>query len=202
MVLVVEGSIKTVCFRTTYVLRTILMNQATDKEWNWARDKDSGLDLERVKELYKYIPETGKLLWNKSGAGRNAGEAAGFKTRAGYRATRIGKLQIRVHRLVWFMMTGKWPVRQIDHINGIKDDNRWCNLREATDFQGQKNRSVHKNNKLGVKGVRMTRHGRYRVSIRTDHKLIYLGVYETLAEAKKVREEATMKYHGEFGRLE
>lgn len=40
-------------------------------------------------------------------------------------------LMLRQHRLVWFLTHGYWP-KEIDHINGVRADNRLSNLREVT----------------------------------------------------------------------
>lgn len=39
---------------------------------------------------------------------------------------------VRAHRYAFFAMTGRWPTGIVDHINGVRDDNRWSNLREVT----------------------------------------------------------------------
>jgi HNH endonuclease len=47
----------------------------------------------------------------------------------GYRVIEIDETEYFAHDLAWLWMTGEFPKGQIEHINGIKDDNRWCNLR-------------------------------------------------------------------------
>ena len=54
-----------------------------------------------------------------------------------------------VHRVIWFYMTGNFPKDQIDHINHIRNDNRWINLREASIQENDKNRSKAINNISG-----------------------------------------------------
>ena len=40
------------------------------------------------------------------------------------------------------MQTGEWPLYEIDHINRIKTDNRWCNLRDVTCTVNLQNKPV------------------------------------------------------------
>jgi hypothetical protein len=54
------------------------------------------------------------------------------------RITVLGK-SYYAHRLAWFYMNGEWP-DQIDHINGIKSDNRIENLRNVTVQQNNQNK--------------------------------------------------------------
>src|SRR5262249_22527605 len=71
-----------------------------------------------------------------------------------------GRFQVRVdgrlyqaHRLVWLLHTGRFPVGEIDHINGDPLDNRISNLREATRAQNTANAKRRRDNSSGYKGV-------------------------------------------------
>ncbi|MCH6546434.1 MAG: HNH endonuclease, partial [Deltaproteobacteria bacterium] len=57
-----------------------------------------------------------------------------------------------VHRTVFYLSHGYLP-EQIDHINGIRSDNRIDNLRGANDCTNAYNRGLQSNNTSGVKGV-------------------------------------------------
>jgi hypothetical protein len=89
-------------------------------------------------------------------------------------------------------MTGEWPKDQIDHINRVKDDDRWENLREATQSQNSYNRAWAERNG-DLRGVR--RHGR---KFRVDVGGSYLRLFNTLEEAKSVRDKAHEKWAGPF----
>lgn len=106
----------------------------------------------------------------------------------------------RAHRLVWEKEVGRRRIPEgfhIDHINGVKDDNRLCNLRLATNQQNSSNREIKPMSNIDLRG------GNYRVKICVNYKTLSLGTYNTLEEAQKVRDCARVEYFGEFnGRKE
>jgi HNH endonuclease len=154
------------------------------------------ITLERLKELLTYNPETGLFTRNIF---TNYINKVGFYDTKGYLRTRIDGENYSVHRLIWFYMTGAWPKDQIDHINGIKDDNKWNNLREATNGQNAINKASF--SKLGIKGVRIDPKYKYKTKyiaqITTNKKVICLGRFDTIEEASNSYNEAAKKYHGE-----
>jgi hypothetical protein len=77
-------------------------------------------------------------------------------------------------------MTGKWPTYQVDHINGIKTDNRWKNLRDVNGFINQQNRlGPKKNNKSGFLGVTyMPARRKWRATIRFNGNGLHLGMFD------------------------
>src|SRR5258707_7365907 len=87
--------------------------------------------LARVRELLAYDPEAGTFTWKvRLSKNTHVGDIAGCITSEGYGIIRINERGYLAHRLAWLITTGKWPP-EIDHKNGIKNDNRWMNLREA-----------------------------------------------------------------------
>jgi hypothetical protein len=97
-------------------------------------------------------------------------------------------------------MTGAEPPQTIDHKEGNRDDNRWEQLRPATQQQQIWNRSIFKNNLSGFRGVNQERGGRYRARIRVGGKRIQLGTFSTPQEASAVYEAAARQLRGEFYR--
>lgn len=83
------------------------------------------------------------------------------------------------HRIVYYLHTGKWPSKQIDHINGDKADNRPENLREVTHRENQ--RSFNKtNSKFSSKyrGVCWAKSkGKWITHIHDGDSQIYLGYF-------------------------
>ncbi len=110
---------------------------------------------ERVKEILSYDPATGLFKWIKTLSNRaQAGNVAGCYRKDGYLVIRFdGKLYLG-HRLAWLLVTGNWPKQEIDHKDGNPSNNKWGNLREATHSENITNQAAHKNNKLGLKGVK------------------------------------------------
>ncbi len=101
----------------------------------------------------KYDPQTGVFTWVGKIENQWAGLQAGMIEKKGYRQIEISGHRCKAHRLAWFLMTGAWPKHQIDHINGVKDDNRWCNLREATNAENKRNAGRRADNTSGYKCV-------------------------------------------------
>ena len=97
-------------------------------------------------------------------------------------------------------MTGEWPSTKIDHRDGDPLNNRWANLRCATDAENSQNRKVMRDNALGIKGVRRHRYGRFAAQITVGKKQLYLGLFDTAEEAHAAYCKASAEFHGEFGR--
>ena len=152
---------------------------------------------EELKAIIQYDPNTGDFTWLVSPA-RNvkAGALAGTYD-DGYKRIGISGKYYRTHRLAWLYVHGKWPENQIDHINGIRDDNRICNLRDVSHGENQQNRkAAQKNSKTGFLGV-MFFNGKYKatVAIPNSKKDKYLGVYGTPEEAHEVYLKAKRELH-------
>jgi len=88
----------------------------------------------------------------------------------------------------------------VDHINKDTLDNRKCNLRICTNSQNQMNRGKAKNNKSGFKGVHWSKESnKWRAQIRLAGKCKHLGLFIDILDAVQAYNEASIKYHGEFG---
>jgi hypothetical protein len=94
------------------------------------------------------------------------------------------------------------PPLQVDHIDGNTLDNRKSNLRICTSAENNWNCGARRRNKSGLKGVTtMGCGGKWRAEIQVSYKRIYLGRFNTPEAAGRAYDEAAMKYHGEFARL-
>lgn len=173
-----------------------------------------------LREFLRYEPETGKLFWRERGIehfretegraasnicsvwnSRYAGREAFKANNSGYKHGRVFNIPIVAHRAIWAIMTGEWPAAEIDHINGIRNDNRWCNLRSATRCQNSYNKALSSRNSSGIKGVHWhTRDKRWNARIRADGKEIHLGSFMTPADAQSAYDKASAELHGEFRR--
>ena len=151
---------------------------------------------ENLKSILHYSPETGLFTRLVNRQCVRAGDIAGYQTEYGYIRIGIDGKNHRAHRLAWLYMTGSWPSEQIDHINGIRSDNRWENLREATHGQNKMN-SLSPLNKCGLKGV--TRNGNnWMAQIRVQKQRIYLGTFASKEDAHAAYCAAADKHFGDF----
>jgi hypothetical protein len=104
----------------------------------------------------------------------------------GYRV--VSPRSFKAHRIVWAMTYGYWPGHQIDHINGVRNDNRLCNLREATVAQNQQNQRASPRNASGYPGVSWhKRIGKWEAHITVDGRRHHLGLFDTAREAYAAR---------------
>jgi hypothetical protein len=98
-------------------------------------------------------------------------------------------------------MTGRWPVNEIDHINLVADDNRFCNLREATRSQNMSNMPKRSINTSGFKGAFWNKKNEKWISqIALNNKSIYLGCFDTAQEAHAAYCKAAVELQKEFAR--
>ncbi len=165
----------------------------------------SSATLEEIKARVEYNPKTGVFVWKQTLGGKcrkgyPAGRMGTGKA-AGYMRVTIGGREYKAHRLAWLFMKGEWPTQQIDHINGLPHDNRWANLRLATQSQNKANGKPYKNNTSGFKGVSWNKQAaKWQASLQANKKLIYLGRYVNIADAIDAYNKAAERYFGDYHR--
>lgn len=142
---------------------------------------DGVLTHERIKEVLRYDPDTGLFHWNIRRGRCAAGEIAGTPQSKGYLSIRVDTKRYLSHRLAWFYMTGKWPVDQVDHINGERTDNRFVNLRDVTAQANQQNqRHAQTGNTSNFLGVSFYKaYGKYKAEISRAGVYKFLGYFIT-----------------------
>jgi len=154
-----------------------------------------------LKQALNYDPDTGEFIWKVAKSGRSCGGKAGSLTDRGYVRIALNGKQYKAHRLAWLYMTGEWPNNQIDHIDTIRTNNKWSNLRLANNQENHSNSPMRKNNTSGYKGVSWSkRDAKWFTTIMVNYKSIYLGAYGTAEEAHDAYVKASNKYFGEFAR--
>ena len=120
---------------------------------------------------------------------------------SGYIGVLIGGKRYLAHRIAWALTYKTWPEQQVDHINGIKTDNRIGNLRLATNAQNGKNYGVNKSNTSGIKGVSWCKQTqKWRAMIKVDGRSVCKGRYADKQDALTARHAAEVEHFGEWRR--
>jgi hypothetical protein len=164
--------------------------------------KQNSLTIEQLRAALHYDPGSGVFTRLLRTAKRvRVGNVAGWVDNKGYVRIRLYGRCYRAHRLVWFYMTGEWPKDQIDHKDLDKANNRWTNLREATNSQNMANSRTKASNTTGWKGVHWNRNCRkWHAQTSLNGKNIYLGLFDCPAAAHFAYLIATDKAFGGFAR--
>ncbi len=149
-----------------------------------------------VRAALRYDRATGLLWWRHSGTGRDLTKPAGT-THRGYVRIWFGKMQYQAHVLARVIVKGRWPRKELDHRDTVRNNNRWKNIRLATHGQNQANGKRYKNNKSGFKGV-IFQDGRWRADIQYNKKQRYLGMFDSAEQASAVYIAEAKKHHKEF----
>ena len=164
---------------------------------------------EYLKDAFSYDPETGVFIWKirplhhfKNTKGMNifnsqfAGKIAGSNHTNGYLEVGLSNKGYLLHRLAWVYCHNFLP-KDIDHINGIKTDNRLCNLREANRSENNQNQKVARtDNKLGILGIFFIKsRNRFVAQIGLNNKRIHLGYFKTAEEAHQAYLTEKRKIH-------
>jgi len=180
------------------------------------------ITVETLRELLDHDPATGELTWkvrdpkwfkgrrytaqdqanawNAKKAGKPALTAVNNK---GYKTGGIFRKPYKAHRVIWAMATGAWPESQIDHINGIRDDNRIENLRDVTNQENSRNRKLRNDNTSGHIGVSWDKQeNKWRAFIHVNGKKKHLGFFIDKADAIAARKAAEIEhgFHSNHGR--
>lgn len=138
-------------------------------------------------------------VWNSRYSGKEAFTAVDA---GGYKTGRVMGKTYYAHRIAWLLHTGKMPDGQIDHINGVRTDNRIENLRLATHSQNcrnSKSRSASTSPYLGVSYN--TSRSKWEVRIKVGNRLLFGGMFSDEVAAAKSYDRMAAQYFSEFARL-
>jgi hypothetical protein len=137
-----------------------------------------------LRNFLVYDPATGHFTWKQRVAKCiQIGSIAGNTNKTGYVTIGLCKKVYKAHRLAWLYTYGSWPDGLIDHINGVKSDNRLSNLRVVNETGNSENvRKPNKRNKSGFMGV-IWYQNKWRANITVNKKTKWLGDYATPEEA-------------------
>lgn len=172
------------------------------------------LEIEVVKQLVDYCPQSGLFTWRKRDEkfiqSRDASvkrkicknwnarycEKPAFTTMSarGYFVSTILCQRFYAHQIAWAIFNNEWP-DEIDHINGDRTDNRIENLRNVNHAENMKNLRRQKRNKTGAVGVWYdSARQSYQSYITVDKKRINLGRYKCLDDAIDARKKAEISF--------
>ena len=153
-------------------------------------------EVNKIFSSVSYNQETGIFTHLKTSGKAIKGCLAGSRHKQlGYVHIGICGRKYFAHRLAWFFVYGEFPAGVIDHINGIRDDNRICNLRDVSFADNAQNmRGPTKANKIGVMGA-YKRRNFFEAKILVNGVLHRLGKFKTPEEANAAYVSAKRKLH-------
>lgn len=170
------------------------------------KDYETGLTAEEVRQMFKYKRTTGELIRKLDVPTRGQwcrylkGSVAGSLHADGYVYVGFKKRLYMAHRLIWLIETGQWPRSEIDHHDGVRSNNKWKNLRDASVAQNRQNTLGQRTRQGPYPGVYepAARPGRFNAQIKHKGEVIYLGTFSDPEGAYFARLAAEHALFGEF----
>lgn len=150
------------------------------------------ITCEQVRKLFNYCPDTGLLTYAFTKGRYLKNKQVGTLLTNGYFRTVISGHSFYVHRIAFLHYHNYIPL-EIDHVNGVKTDNRITNLRECLRQGNEGNKKLKSHNTSGFKGVFKCRN-KWQAKIANSH----IGVYDTKIEAALAYDAAAIIYFGNF----
>ena len=183
-----------------------------------AHDPANHVDYHTAAASLDYNPQTGVLVWRErpetmfrnrqawlSANTRFAGKPITHINSTGYIALRLNYRQVLAHRIIFLLDTGmNVPTGyEIDHMNGLRTDNRISNLRCVDRTANSQNSAIRCDNTSGVVGVHwQTKARKWNASIKVNGVHVHLGLFADIETATHARKVAEIKYgfHPNHGR--
>lgn len=170
--------------------------------------KESDLSLDTLTQVtlwsaFNYDPVTGDLVIARETHGKTIGDSATYAGSNGYLHISIQEKQFLAHRIIHLMMTGEWPEEHMDHINHVRTDNSWANLRQVSQKENNQNMPKSSNNSSGVTGISLHKPtGKWRAYISRDSRQVHLGLFDSMSAAVDARNLAIEQegYHINHGK--
>lgn len=161
-------------------------------------------EYSRLRALFDYSEDTGAFTRKISTSNSvRIGDIAGWVRPDGYIGMRFDGRYYQAHRLAWLYVHGVWPEGQIDHINGVRTDNRIANLRDVTHPENGKNQRMAANNTSGANGVHWFKaRGKWRAEITVDGAKQHVGYFSDIEDAISARMAAEQRlgFHENHGK--
>ena len=140
-----------------------------------------------------YVNRFGDLWrFTKSRYGHSKFRKIDVKLHDGYKCPRISKKDVRQPRIIASAFLGLDINNihiQVDHINGVRHDNRLENLRLVTHQQNQHNRTKA----IGYSWSKC--HNKWQAQIKLNYRQIHLGYFELEKKAHEAYLEAKLIHH-------
>jgi hypothetical protein len=175
--------------------------------------------IEFLRQILDYNPETGVLTWkvrredsffiregrtpshisNAWNAANSGKTALSSMAKNKYLRGAINGSTFYAHRVAWALHHGHWPEHDIDHINGVRNDNRIENLRSVSRKNNMQNREMSSNNTSGFMGVSYSRRHKLWCAKIGDHHIGWFSDKDSAVEARKDA-ESKLEYHANHGR--
>ena len=156
--------------------------------------------LHELQKFYSYDPETGHICRHaKPKFSRAKLGVVDGKSQEGYIIVCHGNEKFKAHRMAFLFINGQWPITEIDHVDGVRHNNKWKNLRLATRMQNRQNSRTPKNNTSGHRGVSRYRQF-WKVQAQINGKKHFIGHFLDLSEAVAAHEDFIKAAHGPFYR--
>lgn len=155
---------------------------------------------EAIKKAFSYNPDTGeitRLLATSWKSVNFVGKAVGSPSGTGHLVVSLGGRPFLVHRLAYFLMKDEFPPADIDHINGVRSDNRWSNLRACSRSENMRNYTTSPRN--GCRGITFNKMAKkWEARIWLPGRRINLGLFKSKDDAIAARIQSVTKHYGEF----
>lgn len=155
------------------------------------------LNADILRATLNYDVDTGIFVWRtaRQGGGRVGDIAGSIDRKSGYREIGLFNNRYWVHRLVFLHVTGNWPIKNVDHINGIRDDNRFANLRDVSQSINMQNqRRARSNCSSGLLGAYKSGN-RWCSKIKIDGVRIHIGTFDSPGAAHAAYIEVKRQLH-------
>lgn len=155
------------------------------------------VEISELRRFVSYCCETGLLTRTAPAGNKKAGTSAARTTPQGYLMCSVLGVVVPAHRVAWALHYGRWPAHQIDHINGVKDDNRIANLRDVTRSVNKQNmRAARRDSRSGLIGALWRGDRRtWQAEIRVAGKQYRLGSFKTAKAAHEAYLAAKRTLH-------
>ena len=146
--------------------------------------------LRVLKANYTYDRDNGRIINNRSGGSALAPHGTGYLN---LKVQLNGKILacVKTHHVVWFFEYGEWPTSCMDHIDGVKTNNHYTNLRLVTNRENTQAYYKSQKSSSPYQGVYWRKdRKKFYAYIYIKNKQTYLGAFTCELEAARAYDKA------------